>query len=216
MLSRVCWKCKTKSRMDAVSDLFSERVRSVGDDRYIIQAAFSCQNCGTLSIGFSVWHSDASRDQSRNFDEYFGPSAKWLPEYGYAQEFPDVPEHIASAAEEAHRCHSIGASRAAVQLARAVVEASAKAVGVTVNGIYPKIEGLHNEGIIREHIKEAAHEIRFLGNDMAHGDFVEPIAAEEVELVLTLMGELLAEVFQSPARVARAREARLAKKKNGG
>lgn len=180
-------------------------------ERYLIQAAFSCQNCGFLSIAISSWHADPRYDRSVDIDRLFSGEVKWLPGYGVGKSYPDVPDHIASAASEAHQCRSVGALRGAVQLARSVVEASAKEVGITVNGIYPKIEQLFNQNIIREHIKDAAHEIRYLGNEMAHGDFIEPVTEEEVDLTLTLMGELLAEIFQSPARVRRAREARLAR-----
>jgi hypothetical protein len=48
---------------------------------------------------------------------------------------------------------------------------------------------------------------------MAHGDFVQPVEPEESEFVLTLMTEVLDEVFQSPARVAKAKASREEKKK---
>jgi hypothetical protein len=40
---------------------------------------------------------------------------------------------------------------------------------------------------------------------MAHGDFVESVTAEESDETLTLMSEVLNEVFQSPAVVERVR-----------
>jgi hypothetical protein len=46
---------------------------------------------------------------------------------------------------------------------------------------------------------------------MAHGDFVDPVEIEEVEETLVLMGELLQKVFQSPTRIERMKQARLAK-----
>jgi hypothetical protein len=74
-----------------------------------------------------------------------------------------------------------------------------------------KIEELYSQGFIREHVKDAAHEIRHLGNEMAHGDFTSPVTSEEADLTLILMSEILDEVYQSPARVARARAARTAR-----
>jgi hypothetical protein len=65
--------------------------------------------------------------------------------------------------------------------------------------------------LIREQISVGAHEVRHLGNDMAHGDFVTQVNREDAELILTLMSEVLAEVYQSPARVAKAKSARAAK-----
>lgn len=43
---------------------------------------------------------------------------------------------------------------------------------------------------------------------MAHGDFVRDVSSEDAELVLTLMSEVLDDVYQSPARVKRAQDAR--------
>lgn len=65
--------------------------------------------------------------------------------------------------------------------------------------------------LIRPHTQEAAHELRFLGNDMAHGDFVDPVDAEDADEVLEVMSEILNEVYQGPARIHRMR----AKRKKG-
>lgn len=127
------------------------------------------------------------------------------------KEFPDVPRPIAETADEAHRCHSIRAYRAAVLLARSVIEATAKEEGITSGNLLKKIDDMFDQRLIREHVRDGAHEVRHLGNDMAHGDFIAPVAAEESSLILTLMGEVLEEVFQSVARVQRARELRAAK-----
>lgn len=67
-------------------------------------------------------------------------------------------------------------------------------------------------GTIRQHVRDGAHEIRLLGNEMAHGDLGAKVTAEDAELVLTLMSEVLDDVYQSPARVARAQAAREARK----
>ena len=60
------------------------------------------------------------------------------PTSSLGKTFPDVPTHIASAADEAHRCASIGAFRGAIALARAVVEATAKDKGVKSGNLMPK------------------------------------------------------------------------------
>jgi hypothetical protein len=133
------------------------------------------------------------------------------PQHAEGKSFDDVPDHIAQAADEAYRCQSIGACRAAVLLARAVIEATAKDKGIVVGSLLQKIDKMRDADLIREHIKEGAHEVRHLGNDMAHGDFVAPTAAADADLILTLMSEVLDEVFQSPARVQRARSARAAR-----
>ncbi|MFE1248811.1 DUF4145 domain-containing protein [Streptomyces sp. NPDC058766] len=135
---------------------------------------------------------------------------KWLPIAGAQKEFPDVPVEIASLAVEAHNSLAANAGRGAVILARAVIEATAKDKEITNGSLYAKIDQLHTSGLIREHIKEAAHEVRLGGNDVAHGDILSgPFSYEETAEILTLMDEVLLEVYQSPARVERARQQRL-------
>lgn len=131
----------------------------------------------------------------------------WLPRRT-GKTFADVPSSIASAACEAYSVLAVDAFRAAVILARSVIEATAKGKGITRGSLITKIDEMHERGLIREHIRDGAHEVRLLGNEMAHGDFVERVAQEDALLVLMLMEEVLAEVYQSPTRVARAKRAR--------
>jgi hypothetical protein len=129
------------------------------------------------------------------------------------KEFPDVPEHIGAAADEAHRCLSIGANRAAVAMARAVVEASAKDHKVTSGNLRTKIDELAKAGVISESMKDAANEIRFAGNGAAHGDLVdEAVEREDAEEILSLMDAILTRVDQEPRQVERVRERRQARK----
>ncbi|MGR6972998.1 DUF4145 domain-containing protein [Streptomyces cynarae] len=100
-------------------------------------------------------------------------------------------------------------------MARAVAEATAKEKGISANGISNKIDKLYEQNLIREHVKEAAHEVRFGGNSVAHGD-LDDLTKEETDEILGLMREILEEVFQSPARVQRRRQKRLARKAGKG
>ena len=177
-----------------------------------IWAAFKCDNCSALTVAMAT----ARAGDGAILSDPAGwlgrmNHTQWYPVHSVGKDFPDVPQHIADAASEAYRCRSISALRTAVQLARSVVEATAKEKGITQGSIFSKINEMYNQRLIREHIKDGAHEVRHLGNDMAHGDFVSPVTSEETDLVLTLMSEILDEVFQSPARVAQARAARAAR-----
>jgi Domain of unknown function (DUF4145) len=87
-------------------------------------------------------------------------------------DYPDVPDPIASAANEAHLCLAAGSSHGAVALARAVVEAVAKDKGIKKGNLKAKIAALHSAQHISEAMREAAEEIRFAGNEAAHGDLV--------------------------------------------
>lgn len=132
----------------------------------------------------------------------------WWPTHVGGRTFPDVPEHIAATADEAFRCQTIGAYRGAVALARSVIEAAAKDLGVTKGNLVAKIDEMQRQGLIRAVVADCAHEVRYLGNEVAHGDFAAAMAAEEAEEALGLMCEVLNDAYQQRARVARLRAAR--------
>jgi hypothetical protein len=198
--------------------------------QYTMDAAYQCDNCDRLSV--VTWTSSTDPRGYMSDGEpapYDNPI--WSPAVGAFKDFPDVPSPIDSAASEAWRCHAIGAYRGALVVARAVVEASAKFRGAAGRDLAKKIDSLAEKGLIRHAMKEAAHEVRHWGNDAAHGDFNAPqeaasdednreaaeemtaaVTREEAEEILVLMDDLLAELFQGPARTLRAREARQAKK----
>ncbi|MEV6583362.1 DUF4145 domain-containing protein [Streptomyces sp. NPDC051582] len=173
---------------------------------------YQCANCRrlVLAYGWTDFQPTNGWDQAPS-DLWDHPQAReprWLPPAKSNRTFPDVPAAIESLAVEAHDCLAIKADRAAVALARAVVDASAKDKGVAKGSLMAKIGELHRLGLLRDHIKEAADEVRFGGNEAAHGD-LDPVDHEAAEEILTLMDEVLNELFQSPARVARARQRRL-------
>ena len=179
-------------------------------DDHLLVAVYRCDECRHLSTAHG--RSDSGFiGEGNQYRSQLEASATWLPASPANREFPDVPEDIEAAASEAYQCLSIGAYRAAVMLARSVIEATAKAKGISKGLLWHKIEAMHRAGLVREHVKDAAHEVRHLGNESAHGDFVEPVSPEEADEVLQLMAEVLNEVFESPARVQRRRDARLAK-----
>ncbi|WP_217628228.1 DUF4145 domain-containing protein [Micromonospora nigra] len=194
MLTDTCPRCRARSLFEVVwiggSDWGWQ-----GTTRY--HAALVCVACGRPVAGLT---DQAGKNIFR----------LWVDRVD-GKEFPDVPSHIAETADEAYRCHSIEAYRAAVLLARSVIEATAKEKGITSGPLLKKIDEMFDQRLIREHVRDGAHEVRHLGNDMAHGDFITPVQAEESSLILTLMGEVLEEIFQSVARVQRARELRAAK-----
>lgn len=173
--------------------------------------AFTCDECRymSLAVGFvSTWDSQFSIFQ------LLGESSgiTWIPTQAPGKYFPDVPPRIAAAADEVHRCLDIDAPRAAVALARAVVEATAKDNGITSGNLMEKIDAMATQGLIREDVREGSHEVRFDGNVVAHGDAThEPISLNEAEEVVALLDELLEEVYQAPARIKRVRENRAAR-----
>lgn len=187
----------------------------MSSDRYIADAAYVCDGCDRMSVVTWTTTYDPNDSRWRDYGRDGGPEdyedARWSPLPGHQMDFPDVPAVIAAAAREAWTCRVAGANRGAVMLARSVVESTAKAKGITTGQLYEKIEEMARQSHIRSAVAEQAHEIRLLGNSTAHGDLGEPVEAEDAEEVLTLMGEVLNEVWQAPARAQRLRERRKAR-----
>ncbi|MEO3775754.1 DUF4145 domain-containing protein [Micromonospora sp. B11E3] len=220
MASRTCGWCRRLAHMSpSGGEVAVQEGREGPGERppLTLMAAFRCNSCGKtnlarITLRGSELDPDMYAEEIFRVLDSFNDRLEWLPlAQPTGRAFADVPVHIAEAATEAHKSREINAYRACLMLARAVIEATAKEMGIRSGSLNSKIEQMAEQRIIREHIKEGAHEIRHFGNDMAHGDFVDPVSAEDADLTLTLMDEVLLEVFQSPARVARARKARLAR-----
>ncbi len=208
MPGRVCWYCKRNSNMQWVDG----RGAKLEHGYFDYQGVFSCDSCGHLSIA-------TVRETTMNYQglgysvqnlltEYEG-SIRWQPLTALGKDYRDVPPAIGAAASEVHQCLSIGAIRGAIAIARAVVEATAKDQGITKGNLQQKIDDLEAAGKIRPHTRDAAHEVRLDGNEIAHGDLASvPPDAAEAEEIVALMDEVLEEVYEGPARVARARSSR--------
>lgn len=109
-----------------------------------------------------------------------------------------MPKDIASAASEAYSCFSINANRAAVLMARTAIEATAKDKQITDGNLYQKIDAMAEKNIITDQLAEEAHEIRLLGNDMAHGDLAEPVSEEDASDILGFLDSVMDYVYQQP------------------
>jgi len=209
MASTVCAFCGRYSHVTVKwAEVIEQGTDYAGNRRFLGQGIGKCDNCRRTSVGVTT-----EPDQTTtNSNDYLGgapdSSITWYPRVGIAPEFPDVPEHIARAAKEAHASESISSLMAAILMARTVVEATAKEKGVTRGNLLAKIDELASQNIIRNDTKDAAHEIRHFGNDMAHGDIADPPNTDDVADVLALMDEVLNEVFQGPAKTARLRARR--------
>lgn len=135
--------------------------------------------------------------------------AAYWPTLVSGKDFPDVPDSIAAAGNEAHRCLSIDVNRAAIGMARAVIEATAKDHGVSSGNLESKIDALVSKQIIGKDTAEAAHAVRLWGNDAAHGDLaLEDFDRADAEEIIVLMDEVLLRAYQSPARIARVKDSR--------
>lgn len=217
MPSHKCYSCNVTAQQILYGepiDLVSESGKFGSMEAWT--APFRCANCSVLNIGtvkFYPEHAgDTDRAQAMTKMKAFDSVLDWLPHRIEGREYEHVPAHIALAADEAYRCRSVNAFKATAILARAVVEATAKDKDITVSGIASKIDALHDKKLIGDLARDEAHEIRFLGNDMAHGDFVTPVTAQEASDVLELMDAILDEVYEQRGRLERIRKHRIEKK----
>jgi len=217
MATITCGWCKDRCHMTQTGEIkVSPMPYYGGEDKYIADAAFLCDGCGRMSV--ATWYTsyDPTDTRWRSYGRDGGPEdhedARWSPLPGHQMDFPDVPDEIAEAASEAWVCLVARAHRGAVMVARAVVESTARAKGITTGTLEAKIDEMAKQGLIRKVVAEQAHEIRHLGNSTAHGDLGDSVTSEDAEEVLNLMAEVLNEVWQAPARSARLAAARAAKK----
>jgi hypothetical protein len=158
----------------------------------------TCDNCGNPVCG--VYPAGSTLEET-----------PWMwPEAVPRKSYVDVPTAIASTAVEAHQALGAEAPRASAAMARATVEATAKDKGFTRGSLEEKINELAEAGLISTTTRDAAHEIRFAGNEAAHGD-IEPISVEEAAEIAELMDAILHRVYQEPAKIARIRASREAR-----
>lgn len=208
MVTSLCAFCNKHSH-------FSHRWGNIVNEQ--IWAAETCNSCEALRIVririprdlIGSYSPGSDYHQIGRLRDLISGGDVW-PRKGESPPVDDVPAHIARAAQEAYSSASVGNHMAAILMARTVIEATAKHQGHTTGTLAAKINSLRDAGDIRPAVAEQAHEVRFAGNDMAHGDIdVQPDDTDSEE-ILILMGEVLNEVFQSPARLERIRTKRTA------
>lgn len=100
----------------------------------------------------------------------------------------------------------MGATTAAIVMARATVEAVAKDKGVGGSKLVEMINSLMADGHVSQLLKEAADVVRLSGNLAVHDVLREAFTAEEAADVLDLVGKILKHVYQDAAEVARMRQ----------
>lgn len=216
VISTRCAHCERQTYME----LEWGRFRSTD---LLLSIAATCAYCGKPSVAFGnpSTFRPYDTDHLGEVEEYAAKTAlQWFPRVGETRDIEDVPPHITRAAQEAYSSASVGNYMAAILMARTVIEATAKHLGVTKGDLAAKINSLRDDHGLSKNVADQAHEVRFAGNDMAHGDIKAPleesIDAEDADEILELMAAVLNGIFQEPARLARAREKRSAKRAREG
>lgn len=158
-----------------------------------------CSACLGRSIAFTVIGESAERAvRLSNVTEFWRENdpVEVAPPWVEGKDFEHVPAHIAKAASEAHRCHSINAYMAAILMARTSIEAAAKDHGILTGTLFEKIDALAEESDLNKKLQKAAHQVRKFGNDMAHGDIeVETTETDSLQ-VLHLLKLILDDLYE--------------------
>ncbi|WP_129966937.1 DUF4145 domain-containing protein [Bifidobacterium pseudolongum] len=231
MATRLCWHCKTQTHMTITADPIPEDgFKAKGTEPIKWFALFTCDECGYASMAemtadsqevFAIFsqHEHVGRVPYRSdgnvvakraaamavMMDMDGEHLTWHPPVGHGKEYDNVNAHIASAASEAYSCYFINSYRAAVLMARTTVEAIAKDKGITDGTLQHKIEQMGEQNIIGPQLKDEAHEIRYLGNEMAHGDLDVTVSEQDAADILGFMDTMIDYVYQQPALIEKRR-----------
>lgn len=203
-----CGHCGDKSHHTPFGlGLIREAKDEYGTDFIACEQALRCDACGRLTVALAVDEHihPYMGGVGPKWDDYWNEVGvhEWAPKWVTGQEFPDVPDSIAEAASEVHRVLSINAIRSAVLLARSVIEATCKDKKVTEGSLAAKIKSMLEAGHVTPFTAKVADTIRAFGNDMAHGDFLDDLDAEDAKEVVNFMDEFLLQIYQMNARLER-------------
>ena len=210
MAKRQCWKCNTTSHMTQ----YAYAYRFNDGTQYI--AACKCDNCKAPNIAITDGeYDDPRRYQAPGFmEEEDREVYAWLPTKPTGKEYKNVPNLISSPASEAYACYSISSYRACILMARSVIEAICKDKNIKEGNLAQKIKQLAKVASMPQMVTEQANEIRYFGNEMAHGDFTQPVSEEDANDVLDLMDIIIDYVYQQPEQLAALKKRRELRKQN--
>jgi hypothetical protein len=123
-----------------------------------------------------------------------------------------VDPSIAADFTEALRCREQGFLFASALVARRVLQTTARSIVGKMKDLYTEIEAIPLDRISKA-LRDAAHEVRFLGNAAAHAGTV---TEADVDELLAFTDAYLDHLFVLPAKVARVKAARTAPPPGGG
>jgi len=111
---------------------------------------------------------------------------------------PGVPPDIAKDFEEALGCQASGYNFAAALVARRVLQAMARdVIGTTGANLAAEINAIPGDKLSKV-LKDAAHQVRLIGNDAAHANTID---RADVEELMVFTEQLLETLYVIPARV---------------
>lgn len=177
-------------------------------------AALVCNGC---SQGIAVVEEEWVGDHPRREGLGGGGSVQWRgvhwwPPPGSADLDESIPETLRSTFTEGQRALAVKAPRAACVMFRVTLEAlvadrgSDNARVAAERNLASALEVMATEGALDRSLAEWAREIRVVGNVGAHFDPSETIEQREAEDLGRLLRQLLAYLYEMPAKIRRTRE----------
>jgi hypothetical protein len=137
----------------------------------------------------------------------------WWPVPGAGDLDPDIPEPVGSAFTEGMRALSANCPRAAAVMFRgmltAVVRDQGSEAAQQARALYQQLKAMEQEGTLHPSLVEWAAEIRLVGNAGAHFDELEQVTQAEAADLSRLCQQLITVVYETPARIRRARRLQL-------
>ncbi len=157
---------------------------------------FKCAGCGRGALGHVGFQHSSYPGSSLNLRHFF-------PESSERMVVPAAtPAGIAAEFNEAEKCLENQCFRAAAGLFRSVLDKTLRINGYKSAGnLKNQIDAAANDGVITASRKRRAHEeIRVLGNDVLHDEWV-PLTAEDVELAHLYSQRILEDFYDDRVSV---------------
>lgn len=165
----------------------------------VMFATMECSSCRGFSVALASRNiSGPAPSNVEGMSDFWRnrQPIKWEPRWVEGQDFDYAPDHIAKAASESYKCHSIGAHMAAILMARTCIEAAAKDHGIRTGNLFEKIDRLVEVADLRKKIQRAAHQVRLFGNEMAHGDIEIEVTENDSAQILRLLTMILEDLYE--------------------
>lgn len=203
MPSRACGFCGVHAHFSPVGTTFVTFEEPDGFGFQYVQSAFRCAACDLVTMAMTDIHPEMPGYKEQipvgAEEQYWNKVGvdSWLPGND-GPKIQNLPNGVATASADAYKSYKSSVYTAAVLMARTTIEATAKHHGIGQGTLLKKIDQMHADGLILESTKLAAHAIRLLGNDMAHGDLEVSMGRDVATDVMELMHLILREVFELP------------------
>lgn len=187
-----CPWCGVLTSGDAKSVHAAHRTSS-GPFEYVVVYKCADPGCGRASL---LVFETASTAVSSNVDL----PATIFPTRRSSYAPDGVPKNIAQDFREAQDSYSSGFRYGAAVVARRVLQAAVRSFTGELKDLKTEINTLTSDQLPKP-LRDAAHEVRFVGNDAAHAD---QVTDDEVRDLLEFTEQALHQLFTVPAKVTAA------------